>query len=139
VHTYDSNTEVTVSATPAPGFAFDHWGDDCTGNGTCSVTMTANKTVTAYFTVVPSGILGDVNGDGQVNSTDALIILSGDAGISILPYCPAACGDVNADGLVNSTDALILLSYEIGFSIPYPVGQEGACPLSVTPCPGCIP
>lgn len=138
-HIYDSNTEVNVTATPASGYAFDHWGDDCTGTGSCSVTMTANKTVTAYFTVVPSDILGDVNADGQVNSTDALIILSGDAGISILPYCPAACGDINEDGLLNSTDALILLSYEIGFSIPFPVGQEGACPLTVTPCQGCIP
>jgi hypothetical protein len=85
-----------------------------------------------------SGFLGDVNGDGLVNSTDALIVLSGDVGIAITQFCPANCGDVNADGLVNSTDALIILSHDVGMSVPFPLGQPG-CPASVTPCPGCIP
>ena len=74
----------------------------------------------------------------MVNSTDALIVLSGDAGIPITQFCPANCGDVNADGLVNSTDALIILSHDVGMSVPFPVGSPG-CPASVTPCPGCIP
>jgi lysophospholipase L1-like esterase len=84
------------------------------------------------------GILGDVNGDDTVNSTDALIILSCNAGIDTSQFCPMNCGDVNADGLVNSTDALIILSYDVGIYVPYPVGQPG-CPSSVTPCPGCTP
>jgi hypothetical protein len=84
------------------------------------------------------GILGDVNGDDTVNSTDALIILSCDVGIDTSPFCPMNCGDVNGDGLINSTDALVILSYDVGISVPYPVGQPG-CPSSVTPCPGCNP
>ena len=56
--------------------------------------------------------LGGVNGDGAVNSTDALIILSADVGINTSQYCPMNCGDVNEDGAVNSTDALIILSYD---------------------------
>jgi uncharacterized protein (DUF362 family) len=87
-------------------------------------------------TTVESGILGDVNGDGFVNSTDALIVLSCDVGINTSQYCPMNCGDVNSDGLVNSTDALIILSYDVGITVPYPVGEPG-CPSSVTPCPGC--
>ncbi len=85
-----------------------------------------------------TSLLGDVNGDQAVNSTDALIVLSGDVGISIAQFCPANCGDVNADGLVNSTDALIILSHDVGLSVPFPVEQPG-CPASVTPCPGCAP
>jgi hypothetical protein len=139
VHPYDAGAEIVITATPAPGYTFDQWGGDCSGSGDCSVIMDGDRQVTAYFTVVSSNILGDVNADSLVNSTDALIILSGDVGISILPYCPANCGDVNADGLVNSTDALILLSYDVHLPVPFPVGQEGACPVSVTPCPGCIP
>ena len=137
-HVYNEGTVVPVTAVPASGYVFDHWSGACTGSGSCSVTMDADATVTANFELVTS-ILGDVNGDGLVNSTDALIILSGDVGIPITQYCPARCGDINADGSVNSTDALIILSYDIGTSIPFPIGQAGACPLNVTLCPGCSP
>jgi hypothetical protein len=137
VHSYSAGSLVNITATPASGYVFDHWDGDCTGTGACQVTMNANKTVTAYFTNAPS-ILGDVNGDGTVNSTDALIVLSGDVGIDISQFCPANCGDVNDDGLVNSTDALIILSYDVGMSTPFPVGEPG-CPASVTPCAGCTP
>lgn len=80
--------------------------------------------------------LGDVNGDTVANSSDALIILSADAGLSTPQYCPMNCGDVNGDGLVNSSDALIILSYDAGLSVPFPVGT-GTCPSSVTEPAGC--
>jgi len=95
-------------------------------------------TVTDGQIVASSGILGDINDDDLANSTDALIILSGDVGINVSQFCPMNCGDVNNDGLVNSTDALIILSYDVGMSVPFPVGQSG-CPGSVTPPPGCNP
>jgi hypothetical protein len=114
-----------------------NWSDDCSGTDACQVTMYADKTVTAYFTP-ESGILGDVNSDGAVNSTDALIVLSADADLNTSQFCPMNCGDVNADGLVNSTDALIILSYDVGVTVPLPVGT-GACPSSVTQPPGCTP
>ncbi|MBD3291079.1 hypothetical protein GF337_19885 [candidate division KSB1 bacterium] len=90
------------------------------------------------YTIMPSGILGDINGDENVNSTDALIVLSCDVGIDVSQFCPMNCGDVNGDGLVNSTDALIILSYDVGIDVPFPVGETG-CPSNVTPCPGCNP
>ena len=82
--------------------------------------------------------LGDINDDGAINSTDALVILSCDVSISISQFCPCNCGDVNSDGLVNSTDALIILSYDAGITVSFPIGQEG-CPETVIPCPGCNP
>jgi hypothetical protein len=88
--------------------------------------------------VTPTRILGGVNDDDAVNSTDALIILSSDVGLDTSQYCPMNCGDVNADGLVNSTDALIILSSDVGLTVPYPVGQSG-CPSSVTQPKGCSP
>ena len=95
-------------------------------------------TVTGGQVVVNSAALGDVNGDGVVNSTDALIVLSADVGVNTSQYCPMNCGDVNGDGYVNSTDALISLSFDVGMSVPFPV-ETGACPASVTPPPGCNP
>jgi hypothetical protein len=140
IHSYAEGSLVNISATPNAGYVFDHWVGDVANPNSASTTVTMNDdlNVTAYFNLVTT-ILGDVNGDGSANSTDALIILSGDVGISIQQYCPARCGDVNGDGLVNSTDALIILSYDLDIPVPYPVGQEGVCPVSVTPCPGCLP
>ncbi len=80
--------------------------------------------------------LGDVNGDGLVDSTDALIVLSADAGLNTAQFCPLNCGDANADGRVDSSDSLILLSYDAQMAVPFPVGQPG-CPESITPPLGC--
>jgi hypothetical protein len=103
----------------------------------------SNITEVSYtYTIEPNasvlGTLGDVNGDGAVNSTDALIALSCDAGLDTSQFCPMNCGDVNGDGVVNSTDALIILSYDASMSVPFPVGGPG-CPSSVMPGPGCTP
>jgi uncharacterized repeat protein (TIGR02543 family) len=50
---YNYNTTVSVTAAAAPGYQFAGWsGGGCTGTGTCSVTMTGDKTVTASFTPV---------------------------------------------------------------------------------------
>jgi hypothetical protein len=49
-HTYDTGTVVNITASPATGSQFDNWSGDATGtNATISVTMSANKTVTAIF------------------------------------------------------------------------------------------
>lgn len=76
-------------------------------------------------------IFGDVSDDGLANSTDALVILSYDAGFPVPPQflvrINAGIGDVNSDNVTNSTDALIILSYDAGFSVPFPIGQP-VCP-----------
>jgi uncharacterized repeat protein (TIGR02543 family) len=134
---YYYNDVVQLTATADPDWVFTGWSGACTGSGTCQVTMNADKSVTAHFAQEVS-TLGSVDGDGVVNSTDALIILSANAGMNALQFCPMNCGDVNADGFVDSTDALIVLSFNVGMTVPFPVGQPG-CPASVTQPPGCNP
>ena len=51
-HTYNQGDAVTVTATPNSGYTFSGWSGACTGNGACSVTMDADKTVTANFAVI---------------------------------------------------------------------------------------
>ncbi len=47
---YTNGQSVTVSATPASGWLFDRWGGDLSGStNPATVTMTANKTISAYF------------------------------------------------------------------------------------------
>ncbi len=86
-----------------------------------------------------STILGDVNGDGLVDSTDSLIILTADSGLDTSQFCPMNCGDANGDGFVDSTDALIILTYDTGLPVgSFPVGQPG-CPSNITQPSGCSP
>lgn len=84
------------------------------------------------FQIVPGGICGDLNDDKIVNSTDALILLSYDVGISLPPAFRArinqGCGDLNKDGLTNSTDALICLTCDARLpQCPSQVGKPGCC------------
>ena len=46
---YDSGTFVTLTSTPASGSIFVRWSGACTGTATCTVSMTANTTVTAIY------------------------------------------------------------------------------------------
>jgi uncharacterized repeat protein (TIGR02543 family) len=52
VHTYPEGAVVPITAAPAAGYAFDRWSGACTGSGSCSITMNADKTVTAHFTEI---------------------------------------------------------------------------------------
>jgi hypothetical protein len=53
---YAANRNVILTATPASGATFAGWGGDCSGSSaTCSLEMTAAKTVTAAFDPAPAG------------------------------------------------------------------------------------
>jgi YVTN family beta-propeller protein len=50
---FQSGTQVVLTAAPATGSAFSGWSGACSGTGTCTVTMSAAKSVTATFTALP--------------------------------------------------------------------------------------
>jgi hypothetical protein len=51
---YPSGTSVVLTASPASGHEFTGWSGNCTGAGTCTLTTTANRAVTANF-ISPAG------------------------------------------------------------------------------------
>ncbi len=55
---------------------------------------------------------GDANGDGRINSEDALEILKYDVKLKLDKFIEAAA-DANKDGKVNSEDALEVLKYDV--------------------------
>jgi len=58
--------------------------------------------------------LGDVNGDGKVNSLDAAAVLRYDAGLQQFTDEEKAAADINGDGTVNSLDAAQILKHDAG-------------------------
>ncbi len=66
---YDHNTVVTLSPDPDPGSEFTGFSGACTGTGTCEVTMSTAKSVTANFdpeSTTPEFLLSvDVEGTGS--------------------------------------------------------------------------
>lgn len=68
-----------------------------------------DMTVTANF-----ALLGDVNFDGEVNITDALIIARQQVGYDELDEAAMIVADVNGDGIVNITDTLLLMRVLVG-------------------------
>jgi len=73
------------------------------------------------------GIFGDVNNDNAVNSADALIILSKDAGVAVPPQFEdrinIGFGDADQNGFTNSTDVLVILSFDVQLPTPFPIGD----------------
>lgn len=64
----------------------------------------------------PFYIMGDVNGGGDVTSSDALIILRVAVGERKLTNEEISIADTNGDGRVTSADALQVLRYAVGNS-----------------------
>ena len=65
-----------------------------------------------------AALKGDVNNDGTVNSSDALIILQYSVGMITDEDVDKALLDVDGDGNVNSSDALIVLQISVGIITP---------------------
>lgn len=59
-------------------------------------------------------LTGDVNGDGVVDTADALIVLRYSMTIGDLTPAEQEAADVNHDGAVTTDDALLILRYALG-------------------------
>ncbi len=62
-----------------------------------------------------AALRGDVNGDGTVNSSDALLVLQ--YAVGQIDSINEERADVNYDGMINSSDALIILKISVGMSV----------------------
>ena len=62
------------------------------------------------------GRWGDIDGDGNANSRDALIALSNAVGLDVSAF-DISLGDVDGSGTTNARDALIILSNAVGVDV----------------------
>jgi hypothetical protein len=81
---YAPGTSVILTATPDPGTVFSGWSGDCSGSGTCSVTLDAARSVTATF--VAASLTLSVARSGSGTGT----VTSVPAGISCPPTCSSS-------------------------------------------------
>lgn len=73
--------------------------------------ISGTDTIVEVFHVI---VFGDVQGDGDVNSLDASIILSYVADNETITDIQKIAGDVNHDGIANNIDAALILKYNAG-------------------------
>ncbi|MDY8137862.1 InlB B-repeat-containing protein [Aquimarina sp. 2201CG5-10] len=70
--TYNDGTTATLTATPAIGYQFDGWSGDATGTtNPLSLTMDADKTVTATFSQIQYTLVVNTTGSGNVTLSPA--------------------------------------------------------------------
>jgi Divergent InlB B-repeat domain/PKD domain len=121
---YEEDKSVTLTASPSSGFAFSGWsGGGCSGTGTCQVTMSGAKNITANFTAVPGQVSLKVEkaglGTGTVTSTPGnincggiceaafaegeVVTLTGVAGANSKAVQWTGCGGVTVDGKCEVT------------------------------------
>jgi hypothetical protein len=80
---YTAGSSITLTATPDVGSVFTGWTGGCSGTGTCEVSMTSAKSVTASFCILPrlpeaiSGNNPVCSGTFQTYSTETVPNASG--------------------------------------------------------------
>ncbi len=65
----------------------------------------------------PEFKLGDINGDGTINSTDFMQVRRHYLGLFTIPEEKLAAADVNADGKINSTDFMQIRRHFLGLFV----------------------
>lgn len=90
-------------------------------------TEAVTEAPTAEPTQLPTELigyfLGDVNGDGTVNTIDTTLLQRHLASISILSEYNILHGDVDSDGITSIIDVTLIGRYEAKLDAKYPVGE----------------
>ena len=66
--------------------------------------------------IVPTGNLGDIDGDGEITANDALTILRSSVGMAALTPEQNKLADVDGDTEITANDALAVLRYSVGLA-----------------------
>ena len=61
--------------------------------------------------IAAARLLGDVNGDGAVTTSDSVSVLAASAELTSLDADATASADVNGDGVADTADAVLVLQY----------------------------
>ncbi|MBL36818.1 MAG: hypothetical protein CMP07_00240 [Xanthomonadales bacterium] len=82
---YEDGTLVELTPSAEPGFTFNEFTGDCTGSGTCQITMDQARSVQASFADNRELLLVEVFGEGRVTSTPSGIDCPGTCSAPFVP------------------------------------------------------
>jgi len=99
---FDSGASVTLNETPASGWSFTSWSGACSGSGSCQVTMTAARSVSATFTQITYALSAGVSGSGTVTSTPSGISCGSTCSASFVSGTQVTLNETPANGWVFS-------------------------------------
>ena len=68
--------------------------------------------------------VGDVNGDGKIDTNDAIAVMRYDALLETLSDEAIAAADVNGDGKADIIDAILILQYDSEIISEFPVNKK---------------
>ena len=77
-----------------------------------ATSVDGNHSAEVTVTVTAAPQLGDVNGDGYIDSADAMLCLRSAVGLTELTAEQKSAADVNKDGFVDAGDAIMILRYD---------------------------
>ena len=98
-------------------------------NLTCNAVLFANSgdevwpAMLVEVTTKRDVLMGDVNGDGKIDTTDAKLIMQLDLNLIDETEMTVEAADVNGDGKVDTTDAKLIMQLDLGLIQEFP--KEG--------------
>ena len=103
--------KITTSSSDPSSVAATSDGFKAIKPGYARVTLSCTDGTALQIKVTVNGGCrkGDINGDGKINSFDALLALRNSVQLNELTAEQTAAADINSDSVVNSHDALLIL------------------------------
>lgn len=118
----DSATDTTTDS--AKGSDTDKGTSSDTDKGDNSDTDTSSDTKNTNDQPVSKGKLGDLDGDNEINSGDALFILRMSVNLEEKTDDNIKLADIDLDGDISSADALEILRYSVQLSTNDMIGKQ---------------
>ena len=101
-----------------------------TSDGSKHTECTVCGTVLETEVIPATGVVyGDLNGDGVVDTNDAMFVLRYDARSLTLSDAQLTIADVNGDGVVDTNDAILILQYDAKIITEFPVKSTAELPI----------
>lgn len=98
----------------------DTYGRDCKGFVENYDVLTQARKDYDAFDQADVYTLGDIDGNGTINATDALLALQHSVELISLGETQRLAADVNRDGDINATDALLILQHSVKIITAFP-------------------
>ena len=109
--TEETTTTETETTSSAAGTTSETASSESTTETVASTTETTAQTTASSSEVLGQVLYGDVNLDGRVDITDAVLLNKATAGVVTLNDAARQNADCDADGMTDTNDATVLLRF----------------------------